>query len=90
MDAGAGAATVEQALAVLSEPTWLYGDPETKNGGKAVRMRDEVEVLYRCSWDRGRAWGIARALKDNEIGLRWSVRQWAEAPEDFVVAVGKP
>ncbi|MBT3219074.1 MAG: hypothetical protein HN348_08285, partial [Proteobacteria bacterium] len=64
MDAGAGAAAVAKALEVLGG-SYDYNAPKhVKNGGKAVRMRDEVEVLFRCSWDRGRAWRIARELKD--------------------------
>jgi hypothetical protein len=83
LDAGGGAALaakVRGALPGLGMPVL--------DGGAAAHPRGEIQVLYRARWDRPRAWRIAAALRDAELGYRWTVTQWAEAPEAFVVAVG--
>lgn len=81
LDAGGGAALVGQIRGFLTE----YPIVE---GGQAQTKRPEIQVLYRARWDRIRAWSIAARLKRAGLGARWTVAQWPEAPEAFVVAVG--
>ena len=83
MDAGGGP-LAKSVLTALPSAGWTVVD-----GGPATNPRSEVQILYRARWDRPKAWAIAAALREREIGYRFSVSQWPEAPEAFVVAVGK-
>ena len=67
--------------------TLLQADHEVVEG-TANNQRTEIQVLYRARWDRPRAWKIANTLREARLGYRWTVSQWADAPEAFVVAVG--
>ena len=81
LDAGGGAALVKQTKGVLEGYTFV-------DGGKANNTRHEIQVMYRAKWDRFKAWDLANTLEEAGAGYHWSVMHWAEAPEDFVIAVG--
>lgn len=83
LDAGGGEDLVARARTALTG--WTLTD-----GGKAIRQRDFVVVLYRAKWGRGEAWTIAKKLRDANVGVRWDVEHWHDAPEAFVVALGNP
>jgi hypothetical protein len=85
MDAGGGPELARKIRELL--PTKKY---PTVEGAKASAPRTQIEVLYRARWDRIRAWEIAATLHQAELGARWTVVHWPDAPEAFVVAVGAP
>jgi hypothetical protein len=84
LDAGGGAALVGKARAALEAVAKPVVD-----GGKAVKPRFQVEVMYRNAGDRQAAWAIVETLKTAGVGIRWDVAPWPEAPEAFVVALGQ-
>jgi hypothetical protein len=86
LDAGGGPALVKRVRDALSAATFQ----RLIDGGRAAAPRTEIVVLYRGRWDRIRAWEVASRLREAEIGVRWSVAHWPEAPDAFVIAVGAP
>lgn len=82
LDAGGGAKLIRKAKRALR-------GHKVVPGGRAKTPRSHVEILYRAKWDRGAAWGIAGKLRKVGVGIRWDVAHWPEAPEAFVVAIGK-
>lgn len=77
VDAGGGAAGVAAAKA-------LVGDLPVVDGGTANTQRDFVEIMYRRPRYRSEADALASKLTGHVV-----VREWRDAPEAIVVAVGK-
>jgi hypothetical protein len=85
LDAGGGAPLKKKVKAALEGH-----QTDIIDGGKADTTQNEIQVLYRARWDRGRAWSLALTLKEEDVGYHWTVKHWPDAPERFVVAVGGP
>lgn len=89
VDAGGGAQLVGKISKQLRTSSPIRFEA-IHDGGDARSPRDHVQILYRGRWDRVRAWKLASTLREAELGIRWSVEHWPEAPEAFVIAVGAP
>ena len=90
VDGGAGKNILTKSLLILEkdiDKSWKMSVEIQKTKDKKDRYN--IEILYRAKWDRGRAWNIAKILRQNKIGIRWKVKQWSGATSDFVVVFGK-
>lgn len=77
VDAGGGPSGVAAVRGVV-------GELPVVDGGKAKNARDFIEVMYRRPRFRDEADALASQLTGHVV-----VREWRDAPEAIVVAVGK-